>query len=118
MTKQKTRIYETDWVNAQEKGELPWYHPENGLYYEKKGTIPPDGYRRVNPIRHVGQKLTHIHSPEMFGRDEVLYLDWVLDYAGRCPKCRGIMHRFQANVQGIPDSGYDVEQCYDCGYYE
>lgn len=118
MTKQKTRIYETDWVDAQEKRMLPWYHPDNGLYYEHKGTMPPEGYRRVNPIRHTGQKLTHIHSPEMFGRDEVLYLDWIMDYAGKCPKCGGIMHRFEARVNNQPDTEFDVEQCYECGYYE
>ena len=114
----KTTIHQTDFVDAQNKGYLPWYHPDYGLYFEKKGTLPPEGYRRVNPIRHAGQKLTHIIASEMFARDEVLYLNWVMDYAGKCPKCGGIMHQFTANVPGIPDSGYDVEQCYDCGYYE
>jgi len=116
--KPKTRIYETDYVYAKEKGDVPWYHPTNGLYFEKKGKMPPDGYRRVNPIRNAGQKYTHIIATEMFGKDEVLYLDWIMDYAGRCPMCSGIMHKIHACVHRIPDSGYDVEQCYDCSYYE
>lgn len=115
-----TTIYETDWVDAQQRGCLPWYHPIYGLTFVPKGQLPspPQDYRRTNPIRRVGQALTHVHSPVMFGRDEVVRLKWIRDYAGKCPECGGIMHVFTASVQGIPDSGFDVEQCIDCGYYE
>ena len=111
-------IYQTSWVEAKEKGYLPWYSPTCGLYFEKKGIHPGPDFRRTNPIRHAGQKLTHIIADEMFKRDEVVRLTWTMDYAGRCPKCGGIMERFQASVHGVPDSGYDVEQCFNCGYYE
>jgi hypothetical protein len=112
-----TTIYETDWVDAQQKGYLPWYSPDYGLIFEEKGKHPGYDYRRTNPIKHVGQTLTHIHSPEMFGRDEVVRLKWIRDYAGKCPECCGIMHVFSAPGP-VPDSGFDVEQCFDCGYYE
>lgn len=114
----EAHIWETDWVEAQANGHLPWYSPTLGFLFEKKGVHPGHDFRRTNPIKRSGQKLTHIHSAEMFGRDEVVHLRWTLDYAGRCPKCGGVMHVFTASVYGIPDSGYDVEQCYDCGYYE
>ena len=113
-----TTIYETDWVDAQQKGYLPWYNPDCGLYFEKKGHHPGIGWRRTNPITRAGQTLTHVHSDVMFVRDEVVRLKWIRDYAGKCPECGGIMHVFTASVQGIPDSGFDVEQCLECGYYE
>lgn len=111
-------ILEGDWMDAQKHGFVPMYHEGfNNLYFEKPGVVLTD-YCPCSPISERGQQYIRVYAGARSAYYKTHRLFWFMNYARPCPKCGGIMEKFETLAGGVDDTEFDVEQCIDCGYYE
>jgi hypothetical protein len=111
-------INECEWVDAQKNGFVPVYNDDcNRLYFEKPGILIT-GFCPCGPIYERGQQYVRVYDGQRSTYYKTITLYWHFNYAGKCPECGGVMEKFETLADGVDDTEFEVEQCFDCGYYE